>query len=587
MTSHSLPQPYLETGHRDDPRNLADLTVEHLELLGVEYVFGVPGGHIMPLYEALARSEKRGGPRAVLTRHESGAAYMADGYARETGKLGVCCATTGPGVTNIVTGIASSYFDNTPVLLITGQTSLVEFGAGSFQESSPDVLDTTAMLAPCTRYSTVVTHPKQFERKFATALRHAFHSPGGPVHLSLPVDIYRSPVEASVRAHAAEPHSAVVDQFALEALWLTLQEVLRQGRRIALLVGHEAVGATDVITAFAEAVNARMVATHRGKNWVDHFHPLASGVFGYAGHETARRALADEAVGLILAAGTNLGQWSTSSWDPVLLNDKLVHIHPAREAFARSTMGRLQVQGKVKPVFEALLARIRALPPEGQAWLQPFEGAKPAAPRERGGVPGQIKVLDPAAYRSDAVPLHPQRLMDELMRRCPPETRFTIDNCNWLPWSIHHFFPAHCTRYRISSELGAMGWGIGAAIGTAMANRGTPVVCLTGDGCFAMYGQEIAVAVAEQVPVIFVVSNDRGFGMVKHRHRQISSDPLELSLPYVDFSLIAKAVGAEGYTLRQPGDFNELDFEYICARKGPTVLNILTDPEAVPPMGMF
>ncbi len=116
-------------------KNLSDLIVDYLEMLGVEYVFGVPGGHISAFFEALERSQQRGGPRMILTRHESGAANMADGYARETGKLGVCCATTGPGATNLITGMASAYVDHTPLLVITGQTALPRFGEGAFQES--------------------------------------------------------------------------------------------------------------------------------------------------------------------------------------------------------------------------------------------------------------------------------------------------------------------------------------------------------------------------------------------------------------------------------------------------------------------
>lgn len=561
----------------------ADLTVDYLERLGVEYVFGIPGGHIMPLYEALARSEKRGGPRAVFSRHENGAAFMADGYARETGKLGVCCVTIGPGVTNVVTGIASAYFDNTPLLLISGQTSVREFGGASFQESSPDVMNSIGILEPCTRYNTLVSHPDQFVRKLNAALQHAFYAPGGPVHLSLPVDIYRTPTSETVNPHATYPEAALVDLAALDRLWEMVSAVLRRGKRITILVGHDASRARESIRIFAEKTNARMVATHRGKSWVDHYHPLACGVFGYAGHETARRAFTDEDVELILAAGTNLGQWSTSSWDKALLNDKLVHIHPVSAAFTRSSMARLQVIGMVKPVFDALLARLETLSAAEYARIAwPCTEMPP-----RRGVPPHIPVRNPDAYTADSALIHPQRIMHELMHRLPPEARITIDNSNWLPWSIHHLFSTIHHNYRISSECGAMGWGIGAAVGTAMAQRGTPVVCLTGDACFAMSGQEIAVAAAERLPVIFVISNDCSFGMVKHRHRQISDNPLPLSLPYVDFTLMAQAVGAEGYTIRQPADFDAIDWVKLCKKPGPTVLNILIDPEAIPAMGMF
>ena len=140
-----LPQYTYPQDDSVEQMDLSDLLVKYLELLEIKYVFGIPGGAIAPLYDALARSERRGGPRAVVARHESGAAFMADGYARETGKIGVCCATTGPGATNLITGVASAFTDNIPLLVITAQTVLSSFGRGAFQESSADAIDTVGM----------------------------------------------------------------------------------------------------------------------------------------------------------------------------------------------------------------------------------------------------------------------------------------------------------------------------------------------------------------------------------------------------------------------------------------------------------
>ena len=138
----------------------SDLIVEYLHQLGVEYVFGVPGGAIEPLYNALARSARKGGPRAIVARHESGAAFMADGYARETGKIGVVCATTGPGATNLITGVANALADNVPLLVITAQTPLPKFGKGALQDSSCAAIDTVGMFRHCTRFNTLVSHPE-------------------------------------------------------------------------------------------------------------------------------------------------------------------------------------------------------------------------------------------------------------------------------------------------------------------------------------------------------------------------------------------------------------------------------------------
>src|SRR5512137_532083 len=169
---------------------LSDLIVEYLEQFGVEYVFGIPGTPLGPLFDALARSERRGGPRAVLTRHESGAAFIADGYARASGRVGVCCSTTGPGATNLITGVASAFAEQIPMLVITPQTRIPDFSRGCFQDSSRDGVDIMGMFDHCTRYNSMVTHPNQLEWKLAAALTAAMGSPRGPAHLSIPVDIF-------------------------------------------------------------------------------------------------------------------------------------------------------------------------------------------------------------------------------------------------------------------------------------------------------------------------------------------------------------------------------------------------------------
>jgi acetolactate synthase-1/2/3 large subunit len=181
----------------DQPKSVeaASLIVSYLEALGVEYVFGVPGGAIEPLYNALAVSARRGGPRPVLARHEAGAAFMADGYARETGRLGVCCATSGPGATNLLTGVACAFDNSVPLLAITGQPSLPLFGKRALQESACTGVNTVGMLQHCTRYNTLVSHVDQLENKLVSALMRASQPPHGPVHLSIPVDLLRSQVE--------------------------------------------------------------------------------------------------------------------------------------------------------------------------------------------------------------------------------------------------------------------------------------------------------------------------------------------------------------------------------------------------------
>ncbi len=352
---------------------LSDLIINYLEQFGVEYVFGVPGGPLGPLYDALARSETRGGPRAILARHEVGGAFMADGYARETGKIGVCCATTGPGATNLITGVASAYTDHIPLLVITAQTRLPDFSMGAFQESSADVTDILGMFEHCTRYNTIVTHADQLEKKLAAALTTALRPPKGPAHLSVPVDLLRSDKSGQIafpNLHGllTQPASEV-DVAALETLCQELYNVLNQNRQVVLFIGHDCAGASQEIIQFAELIGAPIVTTQRGKSWINPYHPLARGVFGFAGHKTARKALTDESVDLILAVGTNLNEWSTSGWDSVLMNEMLVHIHHERTCFGRSPMARLHVYGTISTIFKELSSRVETLKREDKLSL--------------------------------------------------------------------------------------------------------------------------------------------------------------------------------------------------------------------------
>jgi acetolactate synthase-1/2/3 large subunit len=580
---------------------LSDVIVSYLEQFGVEYVFGVPGSPLGPLYDALLRSERRGGPRAIHSRHETGGAFMADGYARETGTIGVCCATTGPGATNLITGVASAYADHVPLLAITAQTPLPSFSLGAFQESSPDAVDIVRMFNHCTRYNSLVTHPDQLEKKLAAAFTIALQPPKGPAHLSVPSDILSVSHSGSKEIEfpnlyrlVTEPAS-VLDYAALQKLCLDLFTVLDQNRQVVLLVGHDCGGATDELIRFAELIRAPIITTQRGKSHINPYHPLACGVFGFAGHKTARGALTDESTALILAVGTDLSEWATAGWDPVLLNDRLVHIHNTKDYFARSPMARLHVYGTISTIFKELVTRVETLKQEGKLALTGTgkdQGTVPPSylehPQESPYVPRNIVVQAPETCKQDNSSqfIKPQRVICELVQRFPPQTRFLIDNSNSVPWSIHYFFHHRPENYHLPTGFASMGWAIGASIGIALGAPNTPVVCLTGDGCFLMSGQEITVAVEERLPVIFVVLNDHAYGMIKHAHRLAGNEPLDFAIPPVDFCQMAKAAGADAYTIRHTDDFEQLDYHALCTRKGPTLLEVYIDPKEAPPLVM-
>ncbi|CAN5487965.1 acetolactate synthase large subunit [soil metagenome] len=584
----------------------ADLVVAYLEQLGIEYIFGIPGGAIEPLYNAMARSARRGGLRHILARHEAGAAYMADGYARETGKIGVCCATSGPGATNLITGVACAFDNNIPMLVITGQPALPAFGKNPLQESSCTGINTLSMFRHCTTYNTLVSHPKQLESKLIAALQRAIRPPHGPSHLTIPVDVFRSPSPHSAPSYDLRTllmPSSLVDDDAIE----TLRGLLAEARNIVLLVGGGCGEAVGSILQFAEMKGAAFVTTPDGKGLVNPQHPLYRGVFGFAGHATASAVLRDESVDLILAVGASMGEWNSGGWSDSLLNKRLVHIDEAEDHLARTPMARFHMRGRILSIFRRLVDQIHEVREEGGS---EYESRHAARVLHSQTWKADAMLDAPDKYESKAHPIAPQRLMRELGLLFPPTTRFLADTGNSVAWAIHYLNPAINSRIgerrlgvrgrkaeikrrrtaggwlRVTMNFAPMGWAIGGAIGTAAANPDVPVVCITGDGSMLMNGQEISVAVAENLCVIFVVLNDSSLGMVKHGQKLARAESIGCEMPPTDFTALARALGAQATTIRTIEDLAALDITAMLARRGPTLLDVHIDPDEVPPMNV-
>jgi acetolactate synthase-1/2/3 large subunit len=559
---------------QSQPMEAADLLVAYLEQIGVEFVFGVPGGAIEPLYNALARSARRGGPRSVVARHEAGAAFMADGYARETGKIGVCCGTSGPGSTNLITGVACAYENEIPMLVITGQPSLHLMGRGALQESSGAGFDTIAMFRTCTRYSALISHPDQMEPQLLSALLSAQQPISGPVHLSIPVDVQRSLLKRGPSynlAHLLKPLSAVDDAAVRE-----LQAQLAQARRVVILVGNGCGEAIDLIIELVERIGGVFVVTPDAKGFISPRHPLYRGVFGFAGHRSAVAAMEDKDIDLILVVGSNLSEWTSNGWSEAVLNNRLVHIDSCEAHLTRSPMARLHVRGGIRPVFERLLRTLRR------------DSTKEVSVAEKRRFK-KISVDDPFKPASIDAPIKPQYLMRELGWRSPPDTRFLVDSGNSTTWAIHHLAmhdhqPSTGGWMRVTMNFAPMGWAIGGAVGTALANRAVPVVCITGDGSVLMNGQEMTVALTEKLTVLFVILNDAALGMVKHGQRMAGAEQIGFELPTVDFRMMAESMGIPGHVIHTAQDFENLDLDAILRHPGPTVLDVRVDKDEAPPM---
>lgn len=601
----------------------ADLIVHYLEQIGTRYVFGVPGGAIEPLYNALARSERRGGVAAVVARHESGAAFMADGYARETGRLGVCCTTTGPGATNIITGVASAYQDDIPLLVITAQTPLDTFGRGAVQESSCTGIDTVAMMGHCTHYNSLVSDPRQLERKLVSAIATTVQA-RGPAHLSIPLDILRTPMPFTAGV-AGLPSLMQERKLTDPAELAALARRLHKARHPVLIVGEGCATAMGPILALAERIGAVLIATPQGKGLIDPYHPNYRGVCGLAGQENTRRLLRNPAVDLVLVIGSALDEQAAQGWlENDNLKGRLAHIDELPRHFTRSQDAEWHVQGHIGAIFAALLAQIDDAP-GATAWdtrnqaapyspnIIDFERRRAdrrrdgdtasnggterrAGDRRRQDGPSPLRrhfaLNEETKYLGDTTPIKPQRLMHDLARLFPANTCYLADIGNSFLWGIHylhpHLPPQQDERadnyFRTSMGFASMGWAIGAAVGTAMGNPGRPVVCLVGDGSYLMSGQEITTAILHELCVIFVVLNDGALGTVKHGQRLARAERIGYELPPVDYAALASALGVEAYRVRSPEDLQALDIQRLCRRRAPALIDVYIDGEETPPM---
>jgi acetolactate synthase I/II/III large subunit len=574
---------------KNQQRSQADMILDYLADMGVEYIFGVPGGAIEPLYNALARRDAkdyRNGPYSVIARNEAGAAFMADGYARETGKLGVCCATTGPGTTNLITGVASAYADNTSILVITPQTALPNFGKKGLQESSSDAIDTVAMMACCTQYNTMVSHLAQLEGKLYTSLSMAFRPPGGPSHISIPMDIMSEPLVKKehyydVKALYQQPE--VVDQNSLDMLCSKIMDK----ENVVIFLGAGANKAIGPILHFVELIRAKLVTTPAAKGLVTNNHPCFCGVFGFAGHTKAQETLNDPKIQLILAVGTALSELETGGWDQnALLNNKLIHIEDNLENFSRSPMACMHIHGNLNSIFNTLNQRALNAIKSGKRCPVLNSKSLLLNLQPHGDITELLCDDEKEAYNTDSFPLKPQRLMYFLNELFPEDIRYVIDAGNSWSWGTHYLNIKQICHYYIGMGYGSMGWGIGASVGIAIGLQGIPVCCITGDGSYLMSGQEITVALQHKVPLIIVLLNDSYLGMVKHGQQLGGGERIGIDLPKIDYAAMAKAMGIQSFSIKNADDFRALDIEAICEHPGPTLLDVVIDAEEVPPMGI-
>lgn len=550
----------------------AEYLVDALADAGVQHIFGVIGGAVLPLFTATV------GRRAqiVMTKHEAGAAFMADGYARVSGALGACVGTSGPGATNLITGVAAAYADSIPIVVLTGQVATKAFGKGALQESSSEGVDVVDVFKRVTRYSTLAFRADRLPAVWHKALRMALGGRPGPVHLSLPADVQEQVIEKPVRVTPAVLQTRTYDRAAIKQAALHLL----RARRPAILAGHGAIlsGASDEILAIAEMLEIPVATTPKGKGAFPEDHRLSVGPFGYSGSPLAQWHLLESGVDVLLAVGTSLSEWGTLGWDRRLQpSEALLHVDIDPYEIGKNYRVTVPVIGDAKSGLTELCYEVRRQQQRYLHWRRGNGHLAPPADRPR--------FLNAATMDSNAVPIKPQRLMRDLQEALPRDTLVFVDGGANRSWAIHYWRTLYPRTFFCATGMASMGFGVAGAIGGKFAAPDRVVLAISGDGGFLMNGMEVSTAVHYGKQVIWVVLNDAGYGMAYHAARLRNIPDVGTRYPRVDCAKVAEGLGAQAFHIREPGEINREFMSEILESGRPTVLDVEIDQDEVAPFG--
>ncbi len=533
--------------------------IDSLRRHGVEHIFGYPGGAILPIYDELYRAEAAGGIAHILVRHEQGAAHAADGYARATGKVGVCFATSGPGATNLVTGIATAQMDSIPMVVVTGQVPRGAIGTDAFQET-----DIYGITLPIVKHSYVVRDPKDMARIVAEAFYIASSGRPGPVLVDVPKDVGLEefdyiPVEpGSVKLPGYRPTVKGHPRQIAPAV-----QLLRESRRPLLYVGGGAIAsnAHAEIQQLAELFNIPVTTTLMGKGVFDENHPLALGMLGM--HGTAYANFAVSECDLLIAVGARFDDRVTGKLDEFASRAKVIHIDIDPAEVGKNRTPEVPIVGDVRKVLIDLLHRCQetgggAAPNQTQEWLNQIN-------RWRQDYPLVVP------HHADS--LSPQEVIVELSRQAP-QAYYTTDVGQHQMWSAQ-FLKNGPRRWISSAGLGTMGYGLPAAMGAKIALPQEEVICVSGDSSFQMNLQELGTLAQYGINVKTVIINNGWQGMVRQWQQafygeRYSSSNMQAAMP--DFELLAKAYGIKAIVIHSRDELKDAVAEML-AHNGPVLVD--------------
>jgi acetolactate synthase I/II/III large subunit len=531
-------------------RSGASLLVSTLERLGVEVVFGYPGGAIMPVYDALTGSALR----HILVRHEQAAAFAADAYARRSGKVGVCLATSGPGATNLVTGIANAMMDSAPIVCITGNVSQRLMGTDAFQE-----IDILGVTLPIVKHSIVVRDPADVPAAVEEAFHIAASGRPGPVLIDLPKDVQTGET-AEDFGYASANTVPALDHDGIEAA----ARAVRSARRPLIYVGGGVkIGrAVEALRGFADATGIPSVSTLNALGSIPTGAPGALGMMGMHGTRAANEALQE--ADLLIVFGARFDDRATGKLAEFAPAARVIHFDVDRSEIGKLRAADIAVAGELAPGIEALTGRLAGDGPAIDPWMIRCE-SRARRHAWRYDAPGD-GVYAPALLKTLS-----ERAGDAFVAAC--------DVGQHQMWAAQHCRFARPEAHLTSGGLGAMGFGLPAGVGAKLADPGATVVVIAGDGGFMMNIQELATVRRYGIAVKILLLDNSGLGLVRQWQQlffERNYSEVDLS-DNPDFVRVAEAFGIEAFRIERRDEV-EAGVDRLLAAPGPCLAHVIIDP---------
>lgn len=547
----------------------ADLIVKMLESNDSKYIFGVPGGHLLKFYDSLYFSKEI---TPILTKHESGASFMATGYAQVSNKIGICTGTVGPGATNLTTGVASAYMDSVPLFVITAQVGTSAVGKGGLQEATGigRTIDHVELFNGMTKYSDRVLSAGKLRDGIRNALRLALNGRPGPVHIDVMANIFAAEVVID-----ENNLTETIQRMSTEAPAENVEKavgLILQSKNPVILAGAGALSASEELLQLAETYSIPVATTVRAKGIIPEDHDLSLGCVGLYGTNVANKYLRSD-IDVLIGVGTSFSEFTTHAWDSRFKpTEALIQIDIDPWEIGKNYPVSVDLMGDSKLILKQILATLK----------QKISQKRLADPQKLNHMKLQREYFIDSKMTNDEFPMKPQRFMHLLREALPRETIVFGDIGNTLPWLEDFFQSLMPNTFYICSSLASMGYGVSAAVGGQIAAEDRQVICVCGDGDFQMQGMEVVTAVNYDIPVKWFILNNQSLAMISDLQK-IMYGGRKISSEYVnpDFVKLAEAMGAVGLRISRPEEVLSVVSEALQNNR-PTVIDVLIDPDEAP-----